>query len=45
MIDLVCSIIIPIVLTVVVVLAAPWIGFVMDKYLEWCSNVQTKWKR
>lgn len=45
MIGLVCAIIILVVLMVVVALAAPWIGFVMDKYLEWCSSVQTKWKR
>lgn len=42
---LVCTIAILISLMVVVVLAAPWVGFVMDRYLDWCFKVQAKWKR
>lgn len=45
MIGLVCTIATLISLMVVVVLVAPWVGFVMDRYLEWCIKVQAKWKR
>ena len=45
MIGLVCAIATLIVLMIAVTLVSPWVGFVVDRYIDWCVKVQAKWKR